>query len=127
VIFGSFAGREEHAAAWRETAAYGPPMPIPGGAVTPGVIGPRSPASLPYALRVRGVCHGDRARRHGPYVYWSTRVKGRMVNRLLKSDEAELYGSWIENRKKLENVHREMLELSRNMAPLLPRQHRSHR
>jgi len=43
------------------------------------------------------------------------------------TDEAELYGSWIENRKKLENVHREMLELSRNMAPLLPRQHRSHR
>ena len=30
-------------------------------------------------------CHQDPARRHGPYVYWSTKVKGRTVNRLLGS------------------------------------------
>jgi hypothetical protein len=60
-------------------------------------------------------------------VYWSTKVKGRTVNRLLKPDEAELYGSWIENRKKMENVQREMIKLTRKVAPLLLRQHRTRR
>ncbi len=72
-------------------------------------------------------CHRDPARRHGPYVYWSTKLKGRTVNRLLKPDEAELYGSWIENRKKLESVQREMIKLSRKVAPLLLRQRRARR
>ena len=70
-------------------------------------------------------CHQDPARRHGPYVYWSTKVKGRTVNRLLKSEEAALYTEWIENRRNLEQVQRRMLELSRKVAPLLLRQRRA--
>lgn len=35
----------------------------------------------------------DPARRHGPYLYWSTKVKGRTVNQLLKPDEAEDEGN----------------------------------
>jgi hypothetical protein len=73
----------------------------------------------------RCACHRDPARRHGPYLYWSTKVKGRTVNQLLKPEEAELYGSWIENRRKLEKVQREMVKLSRKAAPLLLRQLRS--
>jgi hypothetical protein len=72
-------------------------------------------------------CHRDPARRHGPYAYWSTKVQGRTVNQLLKHDEAELYGSWIENRRKMEKVQREMIKLSRKVAPLLLRQRRSPR
>ncbi|MFQ5700166.1 MAG: DUF6788 family protein [Myxococcota bacterium] len=73
----------------------------------------------------RCACHRDPARRHGPYAYWSTKVKGRTVNRLLKPEETELYGSWIENRRKIERLQREMIKLSRKVAPLLLRQLRS--
>ena len=70
-------------------------------------------------------CHQDPARRHGPYVYWSTKVKGRTVNRLLTPEEAGLYLEWIENRHNLEQVQRRMLKLSRKVAPLLLRQRRA--
>ena len=70
-------------------------------------------------------CHQDPARRHGPYAYWSTKVKGRTVNRLLGSEEAGLYREWIENRHNLEKVQRRMLKLSRKVAPLLLRQRRA--
>ena len=69
-------------------------------------------------------CHQDPARRHGPYVYWSTKVKGRTVNRLLAPEEAGLYLEWIENRRNLEQLQRRMLKLSRKVAPLLLRQRR---
>jgi hypothetical protein len=71
-------------------------------------------------------CHQDPARRHGPYVYWSTKVKGRTVNRLLTPEEASLYSEWIENRRNLEQVKQELLKLSRKVAPLLLRQRRIH-
>jgi len=71
-------------------------------------------------------CHQDPARRHGPYVYWSTKVKGRTVNRLLTPEEAGLYLEWIENRHNLEQVQRQMFKLSRKVAPLLLRQRRAH-
>jgi hypothetical protein len=70
-------------------------------------------------------CHQDPPRRHGPYAYWSTKVKGRTVNRLLGSEEAGLYREWIENRRNLEQVQRRMLKLSRRVAPLLLRQRRA--
>jgi hypothetical protein len=73
----------------------------------------------------RCACHQDPARRHGPYAYWSTKVKGRTVNRLLDSEEARLYREWIENRRNLEQVQRRMLKLSRRVAPLLLRQRRA--
>jgi len=69
-------------------------------------------------------CHQDPARRHGPYVYWSTKVKGRTVNRLLGSEQAGLYREWIENRRNLDQLQRQMLKLSRKVAPLLLRQRR---
>ena len=70
-------------------------------------------------------CHQDPARRHGPYVYWSTKVKGRTVNRLLEPEEAALYTEWTENRRNLEQVRRQMLKLSRKVAPVLLRQRRA--
>jgi len=70
-------------------------------------------------------CHRDPTRRHGPYVYWSTKVKGRTVNRLLSAEEAQLYEEWIENRRRLETLERKMLKLSKKVAPLLLRQRRA--
>lgn len=70
-------------------------------------------------------CHQDPVRRHGPYLYWSTKVKGRTVNRLLTPEEVALYTEWIDNRRKLGQVQRQMLKLSQKVAPLLLRQRRA--
>lgn len=69
-------------------------------------------------------CHQDPERRHGPYTYWSTKVKGKTVNRLLRPEEAELYQEWIENRRRMETLQRRMVRLSQKVAPLLLRQKR---
>ena len=70
-------------------------------------------------------CHQDKLNRHGPYAYWSTKVGGRTVSRLLSSEEAELYEEWIRNRRMLEDTKRRMLSLSRKVAPLLLRNRKS--
>ena len=67
----------------------------------------------------RCACHRDKQRRHGPYTYWSTKVKGRTVSRRLKPPEAELYQQWIENRRKVDQTLREMRALSQKVAALM--------
>ncbi len=64
-------------------------------------------------------CHTDENKRHGPYVYWSTKKAGRTVSRLLDADEAELLGEWIENRRELDRITREMVAISEKVAPVL--------
>jgi hypothetical protein len=70
-------------------------------------------------------CHKDEARRHGPYAYWSTKVGGRTVSRLLDPEEAELYEEWIQNRRRLDQIQRQMLAISKRVAPLMLRKRRS--
>jgi hypothetical protein len=64
-------------------------------------------------------CHTDRAKRHGPYAYWGTKVKGKSVSRLLQPPEADLLEGWIQNRRKLEQIRSQMLALSGKVARLL--------
>ena len=64
-------------------------------------------------------CHQDRSRRHGPYAYWSTKAGGKTVSRLLSSEEASLYEEWIRNRRRLDEIRKKMLAMSRKVAPLL--------
>lgn len=64
-------------------------------------------------------CHRHPQSRHGPYVYWTTKVGNRTVSRLLSDAEAELYEEWVENRRKLEATQRKMLTISKNAAPAL--------
>jgi hypothetical protein len=66
-------------------------------------------------------CHRDEARRHGPYAYWSTKVNGRTVARLLTPEEADLYEEWIRNRRQLDKIQRRMLAISKKVAPLMLR------
>ena len=70
-------------------------------------------------------CHRDPQRRHGPYAYWSTKLKGRTVSRLLRPEEADLYEGWIQNRRALKQTERRLLALSRKVAPLLLRKAKS--
>jgi hypothetical protein len=57
--------------------------------------------------------------RHGPYCYWTTKVGGKTVSKLLKPDEARLYLRWIENRRRLDRTVQAMLEVSRDVAAVL--------
>jgi hypothetical protein len=66
-------------------------------------------------------CHQDPQRRHGPYAYWTTKLKGRTVSRLLSPEEADLLEQWIQNRRTLKRTERRMLALSRKVAPLMLR------
>ena len=64
------------------------------------------------------VCHTDPERRHGPYFYWTAKVKGRTVSRLLSKEEAELYEEWIRNRRRFRAIQRKMLALAKKAIPI---------
>jgi hypothetical protein len=66
-------------------------------------------------------CHSDPERRHGPYFYWTAKVKGRTVSRLLTKVQAELYEEWIRNRRRFREIQRKMLALSKKAAPVAVR------
>ena len=57
-------------------------------------------------------CAKDPRARHGPYVYWTTKEKGRSVARLLHPPESDILQEWLRNRKELDRILREMLKLS---------------
>lgn len=64
-------------------------------------------------------CHADPNARHGPYAYWTTKVGGKSVSRLLKADEANLLEEWIDNRRQIENVVRDLKALSVKAARVI--------
>ena len=57
-------------------------------------------------------CHDSPANRHGPYHYWTRKVKGRTVTVLLQQTEVELYQKWIQNNRLLDRLVRQMRQLS---------------
>ncbi len=57
-------------------------------------------------------CRTDPEARHGPYAYWTSKRANKTVSRLLSPEEADLLVEWIENRRKLEAIIREMKRLS---------------
>jgi hypothetical protein len=67
-------------------------------------------------------CQGDPRQRHGPYYQWSRAVAGKTVSRRLSEGEAELYRSWITNRRHLEQVVAQMEQISAAAGELLLRQ-----
>jgi hypothetical protein len=57
-------------------------------------------------------CHQDPAKRHGPYHYWTRKVKGRTITVLLKQEQVPLYREWIQNNRRLEDLVQEMRRIS---------------
>jgi len=57
-------------------------------------------------------CAQDPQARHGPYVYWTSKKKGRSVARLLHSPEAEILTEWVGNRREVDRILEEMKRLS---------------
>ena len=64
-------------------------------------------------------CQGNPPQRHGPYYQWSRAVAGKTVSRRLNQSEAELYQSWITNRRHLEHIVAQMEQISAAAGELL--------
>lgn len=64
-------------------------------------------------------CHVDPDKRHGPYAYWTTKVAGRTVSRLLAQEEADLYEEWIENRRRIDDTVEKLKAVSRKAASVV--------
>ena len=70
-------------------------------------------------------CQADPPQRHGPYYQWSRAVNGKTLSRRLNPAQADLYRSWIANRKHLEAIITDMEKLSARAGEVLLRQARS--
>jgi hypothetical protein len=57
-------------------------------------------------------CHGDPPKMHGPYLTWTRKVAGKTVTRRLTSEQAERYGPWFQNSRRLRELISELEALS---------------
>lgn len=90
---------------------------------TVGFISPGSVVSRYTSCGKPGCrCQADPPQRHGPYYQWSRAVAGKTVSRRLNEAEAELYRSWITNRRRLEQIIAQMEDISAAAGELLLRQ-----
>lgn len=90
---------------------------------TIGFISPGSVVSRYTSCGKTGCrCQADPPQRHGPYYQWSRAVAGKTVSRRLNQAEAELYRSWIDNRRRLEQIIAQMEQTSAAASDLLLRQ-----
>lgn len=53
-------------------------------------------------------CHDDPANRHGPYHYWTRKVRGKTVSDSLTGEQLALVQEGIENSRKLERIVKQM-------------------
>ena len=71
-------------------------------------------------------CHRDPDARHGPYHYWTRKVRGKTVGTHLTEDAVVLYQEWIENNREwiennreLERIVTEMRDISSRVLALI--------
>jgi len=66
----------------------------------------------------------DPDQRHGPYYQLSWKQDGRTVSRLLTPEEAELYRTWIDNRRRLQDTLNKMRDIAHRAGGyILQQQH----
>ena len=61
-------------------------------------------------------CAENDAARHGPYYLWNRKVNGKLTSKSVPRDKLPLYRQWLDNRKLLEEIVQEMLELGSKLA-----------
>ena len=66
-------------------------------------------------------CHGDPPSLHGPYWYWTRKVRAKTVTRSFSAEQVEEYGSWFENEKRLRELVDAVEELSLSITETDPR------
>jgi hypothetical protein len=69
-------------------------------------------------------CHADPPQLHGPYWWWTRKVKARTVTRLLTDEQVEDYQQWFENMKSLRSLVSELENLSLKVVEDDPRSRR---
>ena len=69
--------------------------------------------------RPQCACHRDPDARHGPYAYWTTKKKQKTVARKLSDQEACILEEWIENRRQIEAILKEINTLSERALELM--------
>jgi len=70
--------------------------------------GPALPGTIAERLTRCGrdncACHADPPRRHGPYFHWTRKVAQKTVGRWLSAEQAEDYGRWVRNDRRLREL-----------------------
>lgn len=87
------------------------------GFVLPGTVSERYLTCTHQGCR----CHGNPPLRHGPYWYWTRKIKAKTVSRTLRPEQLEEYGSWFDNEKRLRSLVRELEDLSLSIIDNDPR------
>jgi len=63
-------------------------------------------------------CTTDPAARHGPYLQWTLKRRGKTVGVYLKAEQAVICREWIGNNRRLEAIVRKLRALSMRAARL---------
>lgn len=61
-------------------------------------------------------CKADPPQLHGPYHQWTRKIDGKTVTRWLSTEEAERYGPWFANARRLRELLTELEGLSLRIA-----------
>lgn len=64
-------------------------------------------------------CHASQAHRHGPYWYWTRKVKAKTVSVTLSDSQAARFEEWIRNGRELERILQEMRSVSAQAIALV--------
>lgn len=67
-------------------------------------------------------CHGDPAKRHGPYFEWTYKVADKTVNVKLNPETAQLYQAAIKQHRRLKAILTRMERLSRTALAHMAKQ-----
>lgn len=66
-------------------------------------------------------CHDDPPKLHGPYWYWTRKVRAKTVSRMLRVEQAEEYRTWFDNERRLRSLVKQLEELSLAIIETDPR------
>lgn len=67
-------------------------------------------------------CHGNPAKRHGPYFEWTYKLAGKTVNVKLSPEAAQLYQAAIKQHRRLKTILTRMERLSRTVLAQMAKQ-----
>jgi hypothetical protein len=68
------------------------------------------------------VCAENDSARHGPYYLWNRKVNGKLTSKSISKDKLALYEGWLENRRLLEEIVQEMLEMGSKLVLVTPQE-----
>ena len=66
-------------------------------------------------------CHSDPPQLHGPYWYWTRKVRAKTVTKSISREQVEEYQEWFDNEKKLRALVHELEELGMSIVADDPR------